>query len=155
MTDITIRRGRSADLPEVIVMADSADSAAHWTTEDYAHIFQSPRTLLIAEQNGTIVGFIVAFDVAGDWELENVAVAPGHRRRGIARKLMDSLIEAAGESGAKAIFLEVRESNIAAKSLYERCGFQRYGRRRDYYANPSEDGLLYRFLCSSATREKC
>jgi ribosomal-protein-alanine N-acetyltransferase len=148
--DITIRRGTPADLPEIIVMADTA---AHWQPEEYKKIFNSPRTLLVATRGDALLGFVVSHNIVGEWELENIAVAPGHRQRGVGGQLISALICEAKHDGAKQIFLEVRESNIAAKLLYERCGFQQYGRRKNYYSNPSEDGLLYRFLCNPATLE--
>jgi ribosomal-protein-alanine N-acetyltransferase len=51
------------------------------------------------------------------------------------------------------IFLEVRESNLAAQKLYQSCGFEQYSRRKAYYSDPAEDALLYRFLCTPETRE--
>ena len=155
MSEVTIRQGKPADLPDIIVMASSSDSAAHWTEQDYGHIFSSPRTLLVAEGQGVILGFVVAFDVAGEWELENIVVALGHRQRGIAQRLMKKLIEEAQSAAAKFIFLEVRESNFVAKRLYESCGFQPCGRRPAYYANPSEDAVLYRFQCTPKSLENC
>ncbi|HVZ19058.1 MAG TPA: ribosomal protein S18-alanine N-acetyltransferase [Terriglobales bacterium] len=149
---IIIRRGIPADLPEVIVLAETA---AYWRPEEYEKIFTSLRTLLVAEYNGAILGFVIAHNILGEWELENIAVAPAHRRQGLGQQLVTALIREAEHTQAKAILLEVRESNTAAIILYERCGFQQYGRRKTYYSSPSEDGLLYRFLCNPATLENC
>lgn len=155
MSGVTIRRGEPGDLERVMAMASESETAARWRPADYEQIFQTKRILFVAEEGYAIVGFVVAQDIAGEWELENIAVKAAQRRRGIAKTLMQALMEAAEKRAAKSIFLEVRESNSAAMSLYEGCGFQQYGRRKSYYANPSEDGLLYRFLCSSETRENC
>lgn len=152
---LTIRRGTPSDLEQVMAIAQEAETAAHWIPPYYQAIFHSQRLLLVAEHSAGLAGFVVAHDIAGEWELENIAVSPLHRRKGIARRLVDALTTEAAKNAAKVIFLEVRESNSAAKLLYEGCGFQLYGRRKSYYSNPSEDGLLYRFLCTPAALENC
>jgi len=76
--------------------------------------------------------------------LENIVVSPLFRREGIGRRLLEELLSRARESGGDALFLEVRESNTAARSLYEQAGFQLTGRRKNYYKDPREDGILYR-----------
>ena len=153
--DIVIRLGRPADLPGVIVMAGNSRSAAHWRPEQYQAALESGRLLLVAEENVTVLGFLVAHDIAGEWELENIVVAPAHQRLGIAKQLVQALVHEAEILNGKFIFLEVRESNIAAKHLYESCGFQQYGSRSGYYSNPSEDAALYRLLCNPKSLEKC
>ena len=72
-----------------------------------------------------------------------MAVAAELVRRGIGTKLVGALISRARSEAAAAILLEVRESNLAARGLYERQGFREVGRRRGYYADPVEDAILY------------
>jgi len=150
-----IRRGTSADLQQVMSIASEAETAAHWRPADYGQVFSSSRILLVAEAEKKIVGFVIAHDITGEWELENVAVAVEHQCCGVGQQLLRELIRAAQSNAAKCILLEVRESNSVARKLYERCGFQQYGRRKSYYVNPSEDALLYRFLCNPAALENC
>jgi ribosomal-protein-alanine N-acetyltransferase len=150
--EVVIREGRPADLAEITVMADSS---SYWPDEKFQEIFNTPRTLLVADHNGALLGFILAHNILGEWEIESIAVAPGHRHRGIGRMLVQALIDAAITNKAQFIFLEVRESNLAARGLYESCGFRQYSRRKAYYSNPDEDALLYRFLCTPETRENC
>jgi ribosomal-protein-alanine N-acetyltransferase len=90
-----------------------------------------------------LAGFLVARYLPPEWELENIVVAPAVRRMGIGRQLMDALVVQGRQTNGTAIFLEVRESNTAARGLYERLGFMETGRRKAYYANPSEDAVLY------------
>ena len=71
----------------------------------------------------------------GEWELLNIAVDPAYRRRGVADELLGAL-------PAGRIFIEVRESNAAARALYEGSGFTLIGRRRGYYHLPDEDGIV-------------
>jgi ribosomal-protein-alanine N-acetyltransferase len=150
-----IRRGDPDDIDKIISIALTANTASRWTPSEYEEIFKTRRLLLVAEHCGEVVGFLVAHDIAGEWELENVAVEEEWRQFGIGAFLISSLINEAGQSHARFIFLEVRESNSAARRLYEKCGFEQYGRRRSYYSDPPEDALLYRFLCTPGALENC
>ncbi len=134
-------------------------SAGHWTEKQYQQAFQrvGPERLMLAaevplssehggqqKQGSALVGFLIAQHVGPEWELENIVVAPAARRRGIGRRLLNALLAAARASNSTVVFLEVRESNAVARSLYEKAGFVQAGRRRSYYASPSEDAILYR-----------
>ncbi len=97
-----------------------------------------------AELGGkTLVGFLVARHVSGEWELENIVVAPEFRGRGLGSQLLRALVARVREVESRAVFLEVRESNAAARKLYQKAGFREAGRRRRYYADPAEDAVLY------------
>ena len=71
----------------------------------------------------------------------NVAVADSHRRRGIARALVEELIR---QLDAYQLTLEVRQSNLPAIALYESMGFQQVGLRKNYYQKPKENALILR-----------
>ncbi len=92
-----------------------------------------------------ILGFLVARHLAPEWELENLVVAPTARRQGLGKRLVHALLARAHETKSHSVFLEVRESNAAARSLYEKTDFAQTGRRKAYYKDPAEDALLYRF----------
>jgi ribosomal-protein-alanine N-acetyltransferase len=91
----------------------------------------------------TRLGFLVARHVASEWELENIVVAASARRMGVGRRLLEALVAWAIQTKSESVLLEVRESNVAARRLYERLEFQEAGRRKWYYGNPSEDAILY------------
>lgn len=91
-----------------------------------------------------LVGYVVALVMADEGEIADVAVAPAARRRGIARALLERVATDAMQAGVRALYLEVRESNAAARALYESLGFETVGRRRGYYHHPVEDALLLR-----------
>lgn len=96
-------------------------------------------------ESGTgVVGFLVARHIAPEWELENIVIAPAARRKGLGKRLLDTLLARASETNSDAVFLEVRESNAGARAIYEKLGFQISGRRKSYYADPEEDAVLYR-----------
>ena len=80
-----------------------------------------------------------------EWEIENVVVAREKRKRGIGIQLIQEVLLKAQSAGATSVLLEVRESNLAARRLYEKLGFSQQGRRSNYYHNPEEDALLLSF----------
>jgi ribosomal-protein-alanine N-acetyltransferase len=157
----TIRPATAKDARFMGALEHETPSAAHWTKQQYAELFApaegSPERLaLVASATHTdaseprsgdvFLGFLVARHVAPEWELENIVVAPGALRKGMGRRLVESLLARARETNSEAVFLEVRESNAAARSLYEKVGFELTGRRKAYYKNPPEDAVLYRLL---------
>jgi ribosomal protein S18 acetylase RimI-like enzyme len=78
----------------------------------------------------------------GEAELLRMAVAPGHRRSGLARLLMESCTKYLAECGCASLRLEARSSNVPAQRLYESLGWRQAGARRAYYGD-GEDALLY------------
>ncbi|HEY6369684.1 MAG TPA: ribosomal protein S18-alanine N-acetyltransferase [Candidatus Sulfotelmatobacter sp.] len=143
-----IRPATSADIPAIMHLERHSPTAGHWTEDQYRQAFRrdgATRLVLIAEDEQTSpVGFLVAQHLAPEWELENIVVAPTARRKGLAKRLLDALLAAAKKTNSKSVFLEVRESNTAARTLYETAGFEQSGRRKSYYTNPPEDAVLYR-----------
>jgi ribosomal-protein-alanine N-acetyltransferase len=123
-------------------MEQQALLAAHWTSDQYSQLV-SGGVILVAEEESNLCGFVCARAVAGEWEIENVVVADEFRRRGIADRLLREFIQRAESAAASAILLEVRESNLPARRLYEKQGFRKEGRRCGYYRDPKEDALLY------------
>jgi len=89
-----------------------------------------------ATTNGRLIGFIMSRIAAGEAEILSVAVATSQRGRGIARRLLNLHMGRLLGLGARVIFLEVDESNAAARQLYRRAGFGEAGRREGYYAGP-------------------
>lgn len=148
---LSIRAATARDIPAILGIEQSAPPAAHWSAEHYLSRVQSqPQSacLLVAEfrdaaDRSELSGFLCARIVAGEWEVENVVVHPSVRRQGIGAQLMRSLIDRWQEDAGTVVLLEVRESNRAARALYERCGFLETGCRADYYRGPEEAAVLY------------
>jgi ribosomal-protein-alanine N-acetyltransferase len=151
---VTIRAGTLSDIPAMVALAQQYASAAHWNAVQYRNAFASGRMFLVASDGTEVAGVAVVHPIGDQWELENIAVVPEWARQGIATSLISKLIRGALEAGVTDIFLEVRESNISARKLYEKCGFTAAGRRSLYYDRPAEDALLYRFLCNPKLLEK-
>jgi ribosomal-protein-alanine N-acetyltransferase len=152
-----VRPARTEDLPEMQAIEKHSATAAHWTESDYRKIFDSPelqtdwrRIALVIEEktieeDAKLQGFLVAQTVGGEWEIENVAIAPDARRRGLGTRLVGELLDMARAQSASAVFLEVRESNRAARALYEKWAFVESGRRTKYYRDPEEDAVVFKF----------
>ena len=99
---------------------------------------------LVAEEQGTVAGYVGSQSVLDMADMMNIAVAPDFRRQGIAEQLILALIDKLKENGIIALLLEVRVSNAPAIALYEKLGFELVGRRPRYYHNPREDALILR-----------
>jgi ribosomal-protein-alanine N-acetyltransferase len=146
---VTLDLMRPADLPEVMAI-ESLSFSEPWTEEMFLHELSSDRIaeVVVARVEGRsgsrIAGFLCAWVVGGELHINNIAVHPGYRRRGVASQLLEETLRRAKARGADAGYLEVRASNDAAQALYEQYGFTVVGRRRNYYDRPREDAVLMR-----------
>jgi ribosomal-protein-alanine N-acetyltransferase len=141
-----VRPGTPEDISSMIVLERQSTPAAHWAVDSYRQAFEhgiAVRIVLVAADEGSIRGFLIARTAGEECELENIVVESSSQRCGIGSKLMQELIAVARAQGATRVFLEVRESNVAACSLYEKCGFATSGHRKSYFADPAEDAALY------------
>lgn len=141
-----IRHGTPLDIPDLLALERQAPAAAHWSREQYQNIFdgEAPsRVLLVLEENASIRGFIVGGALDREWEIENIAVSESVQRLGFGSRLLQEFLAFVRAQGAEEIFLEVRESNLAARRLYEKSGFSERGRRPSYYQQPEEDAIVY------------
>ena len=116
-----------------------------WSENSVASELKNPLSLwLVALDGETVAGYVGSQSVEGEADMMNVAVHPEHRRRGIARMLINELTDALAKQGVHSLALEVRSSNAPAIALYEQLGFSQVGRRPNYYRNPKEDALILR-----------
>lgn len=138
-----IRDFTPEDLPELTRILKESPEAAQWPQEQMQPSVTNGRNILVAFDHDKAIGFLVLRCLAEEAEVENMAVAPHFRGRGIGQALVDEAIRDASDQGALKIYLEVRESNAAARRLYERAGFIPNGRRPKYYSHPVEDAVLY------------
>ena len=149
-----IRPATPDDVPYIRALERQSDTAAHWAEREYDALFaaEAPaRVTLVATSEAEarrVIGFVIARCATAEWEIENVVVVPEKRRRGIGIKIIREVLLRANLAGATSVLLEVRESNLAARRLYEKLGFSQQGQRSSYYRDPDEDALL---LCFSIT----
>jgi ribosomal-protein-alanine N-acetyltransferase len=114
-----------------------------WGAEAFAALLASPGVFaLAAGESGAIGGFILCRTVAGEAEVLTLAVAPAHRRRGVAKLLLGVAMVEARRAGAEAMFLEVAADNAPALALYRGAGFTQVGLRRRYYGPEQVDALV-------------
>ena len=142
-----IRPAIPADIPAMMRLVNHSATAAHWSRAQYDRVFGdgSPRRLaLVIEEESVLQGFLVAHEIAQEWEIENIAIAGAARRRGLGTGLLGAFLDRARAEKGTNVFLEVRESNHAARLLYEKWSFEENGRRSGYYAQPQEDAIVYR-----------
>ena len=92
--------------------------------------------------DGKLAGYAGMYSVCEIGMVNNIAVFPEYRRQGVASALIEALSDAGRKRGLSSLCLEVRASNTAALSLYEKNGFVRVGTRRGYYTAPKEDAVL-------------
>lgn len=137
-----IRRMESLDLEQVAELEKVcfSESWSYGLLEAGVH---SPYDVYyVYEQDGRILGYCNLRLLAGEGEVQRIAVLPEYRRLGLARKMMEAMVDYARENMAVSISLEVRESNLPARKLYETYGFTAEAVRRGYYHNPSEDAVI-------------
>ena len=116
-----------------------------WSENSVASELENPLSRwLVAVEGEQVLGYVGSQTVLDESDMMNLAVDPAFRRRGIARALVLALIEELGNMGSRQLTLEVRASNESAQALYAQLGFERVGRRKNYYLNPREDALILR-----------
>ena len=97
---------------------------------------------LTAEKAGRITGYLLAYTAADEAEIARIAVAKEFQRQGAARTMLEELFDLCAQQEVGKVLLDVRESNAAARSLYEHAGFKEDGVRQKFYENPVEDAIL-------------
>ena len=118
-----------------------------WSEESFRRILGGPSAIFHVvgyPPKFDVAGYVIAFSIGEDAELLNIAVHPEHRGKGLAGQMLDAVLIELRARGVRTAFLEVRESNNAARGLYDSRGFRAIGRRRNYYRRPVEDALVMR-----------
>lgn len=142
---VRIRPLREADLTRVLEIERECFSTP-WKEVTFRGLMKRSDTdLLVAElPDGRLAGYAACWTVIDQSELGNVAVSPSARGAGIGGALVDAVVERVQARGAHECYLEVRDSNQEAQSLYRQRGFIVVGRRPRYYSLPTEDALVMR-----------
>ncbi len=115
-----------------------------WSRDGLEEELGRPGSLfLVAEApNGQVMGYVGCQYVLDEGYITNVAVFPQYRRQGAAKALLETLEQEGRRLGLSFLSLEVRESNASAQNLYEKSGYRQEGRRKNFYTDPREDGLI-------------
>lgn len=114
-----------------------------WSMEALREELENPLAVfLVATEGEAVLGYAGMHCVEGECYLDNVAVFPEFRRRGVARTLISALEKEGKKRNGEFLSLEVRPSNLGAVVLYLSMGFREEGRRKNFYSDPPEDGLI-------------
>jgi [ribosomal protein S18]-alanine N-acetyltransferase len=142
MDEISIREMREDDVPQILTI-ENASFSTPWTEAAFLHEIHKPYALnLVLLVGSRLAGYLCLNFVFDEGHILNLAVDSDSRRRGLATRLMqDGLIELK-QKGCRFIYLEVRDSNHAAQTFYERFGFKIVGLRKKYYTSPVEDAVV-------------
>ena len=144
MTDVELRRLELRDL-NAIEEIERSSYPTPWSRSMFASELAKPSSLCLgAFDPGTekLIGYLIISRYVDAWHVMNVAVEPGHQRRGVASRLLERLFELTRDDERRGYTLEVRVSNEGAIELYERLGFEPRGIRRGYYTDNREDAVI-------------
>jgi ribosomal-protein-alanine N-acetyltransferase len=141
------RRMTANDLDTVI--ATECEIYPHpWTHGNFCDSLAAGYHCWIMELAGEIVGYSVMMTGAGEAHLLNLGIAAEWQRRGLGSEMLKFLLKLARDSRAHKIYLEVRPSNVAGRSLYAGAGFSEIATRRDYYPDSQgrEDAVVMELI---------
>ncbi len=128
-----------------VLAIEEASFSNPWTREMYLAEFENRDVAffyLARDAGGALAGFCSFWRILDELHINNLAVAPALRRQGVGAALLTRVLNDASQTGARRATLEVRQSNVEAKRLYQRFGFSVAGIRRGYYTHPVEDALV-------------
>jgi len=132
-----------ADLERELFVQDPWSAEQFWG--ELAHVPET-RWYAVHEDGSGIDGYAGLFAVPPEADVQTIGVAPQSQGHGLGRELLSALVAEAERRGCVQLFLEVRVDNAAAIGLYERAGFERQGRRRNYYGDGIDALVLRRRL---------
>lgn len=130
------------DLEQVCAIENKIFSQP-WTRADFLASVQNPEHIyIVAEENDVVAGYCGLWMVAGEGQINNVAVREDFRKKGVGYGMLSYLLELGRQKNQNAFTLEVRASNEAAIRLYEKLGFHSAGIRTGFYEKPREDANI-------------
>lgn len=141
---VLVRDASVDDLSDVLVVEASGYDFP-WSEAIFRDCFKDSYTFLVLLLDDQIVAYAIISDIVGEAHLLNICVHRDFNRRGLGAYLLHEVIKRARAQNCFSILLEVRQSNVAAKLMYEKFGFSMIGVRKNYYpaADGREDALMY------------
>lgn len=139
----SMRPMRLDDLPQIVAI-EAQSHLEPWTQQAFRAELEGSLVAqpFVALRNDEIVGYIVPWFVVDEVQIANITVKENFRQRGLGRMLLEHVLQLAEERRSRVIYLEVRDSNTAARALYESMGFVVEGMRPKYYGRGQEDAIL-------------
>jgi len=131
-----IRPMQHSDLSVVLEIEQQLFPTDSWTKELFlGELAEVPttRSVVVLEENNEVIGYAALRFIGREGDINTIAIAPAHQRKGLGSKLLNWLMETAKELGVRQLFLDVRADNLAAIEMYKATGFERIDIRRNYY----------------------
>lgn len=131
------------DLDEVVEI-ENASFSTPWTKQGFLEALEKDYYCFVVAkmQDESIAGYCGFYQTGEEADIINVAVSEQYRCNGIGFKMINYLMQIGNERDVLDYTLEVRRGNTSAIRLYEKCGFESVGYRRDFYRNPTEDACI-------------
>lgn len=140
--EVVMREMRAGDIDGVLEI-ERISFVAPWTRGMFEEtLLSSVDASFVAEEGGRIVGYLIIYYAAREIHVMNIAVRRDRRELGLASWMMSRIMELGRRNSMETCFLEVRESNMPARGLYEKLGFRQIGRRKGYYRESGEDAIV-------------
>lgn len=128
---------------EQVTEIEKASFSMPWSREAFLESVKNPsHVYVVACEADTVLGYAGMWGIAGEGQINNVAVKQELRGKGIGFSLVQFLVQEGERQGLEAFTLEVREHNAAAIHVYEKAGFQSVGVRKNFYEKPKENAVI-------------
>lgn len=144
-----LRSAHDGDLDALVALDARVFENQAWSRDslrDELDQLTATRSVLVAEELGRIVGYVVLMVIGGTADLTRIAVEPDHRRNGLGRELVDEALSEAASRGCDQVMLEVAADNDAATRLYVDRGFHEVARRERYYPGDVDAVVLRKLI---------
>ena len=144
MNKIIIKNMTKSDVDNVVKLEEASYGKHHWSKESFYNELENDLSHYYCafDGNGNLLGYCGCWHIFEEAHITTLSVNPEYRRQKVAQALLIKLIEDCYQEKIKYITLEVRESNVAAISLYDKNGFVSIGERKGYYQDNNEDALI-------------
>lgn len=142
ISNFCIRKMTDRDIP-LVAQIEKECFSSPWSEDGLrSELKNSSAEFFVLEAEGTLAAYMGMHIVLDECYIANVAVKNNFRKRGLGQLLVNNALAVAEEKDCAFITLEVRVSNQPAISLYEKCGFERLGERKNFYSSPTENALI-------------
>ena len=140
--NISVDLMKEEDIDSVLEIS-SLSFSIPWSKDSYIQELTNPiARYLVAKIDNKVVGFIGTWIVLEESHITNIAIHPNNRKQGIGSSLLEEFLKYCKNKGCIAFTLEVRNSNKAARTLYEKYNFKQEGIRKGYYEDTKEDAII-------------
>lgn len=137
---------------EQVMQIEKENFSVPWTeTGFFSFLIREDTMFLVAEEEGTILGYCGVVTASGEGDITNVSVKGTRQKEGIGGHMLTELLSRLADEGVTTVFLEVRAGNSGAIHLYRKLGFEEVGVRKNYYEVPREDGILMKWEAAAST----